>query len=328
MVRELYNKYYDLRDNPKIDCSTFLEYCKHKYTEAWNNCFHGDNADVCYQLNSFRIDYEKNRTSHLAPCPHITLPELPEFKLDPSSNKNGLINDKIGKQLVDEPPETNTLGLTKITTYKYKELRSLILLKYNIPLVYTEDEKRSAMMNILLSFIRYCKENNGHANLILFMNEFLEYYYIKQVNEYEKIYTDCTSNKYAKYYCTLFTICSEDFKKEFSELKKNADKYIKGNKGSIVWSSRENTSMENLISIFRNNPYILHILPAIVALILFSILFYSYKCTDVRYWLRKNILKRTKKNFNIDEEDVVDSTNNNFDSSNFNSKKRIVRLSY
>ncbi|KMZ86472.1 hypothetical protein PVBG_05339 [Plasmodium vivax Brazil I] len=279
MVRELYNKYYDLRDNPKIDCSTFLEYCKHKYTEAWNNCFHGDNADVCYQLNSFRIDYEKNRTSHLAPCPHITLPELPEFKLDPSSNKNGLINDKIGKQLVDEPPETNTLGLTKITTYKVYYF-DLIKLLFTI----VHHEKRSAMMNILLSFIRYCKENNGHANLILFMNEFLEYYYIKQVNEYEKIYTDCTSNKYAKYYCTLFTICSEDFKKEFSELKKNADKYIKGNKGSI--------------------------------------------CTDVRYWLRKNILKRTKKNFNIDEEDVVDSTNNNFDSSNFNSKKRIVRLSY
>ncbi|SBT55435.1 PIR Superfamily Protein [Plasmodium ovale wallikeri] len=328
---EFYKIIHELKGNNNSNCNKFFEQFQKNYTPAWKKCFSGVDVDFCNALERFRKIYEQNKNSILPVCNTEESLRLPQLLPPPSYQSSGGEAQKIGNSLIHGIQNVTISGLPKINASEYSQLHELISQRYNFLLVYNEDEKRSNMLTILQEFFQYCSRNRENSNLLSFYKEFLREYYIKNKDEYDKIYSECyTSSESIKSYCSIYQSFSEQLKKSILSIKKIEKKDLEDEAKILQWFI-SNFSFDSIIlQLEKENNPLSNITPILVGTLVgvLLILFFLYKFSPFGSWLHRKITKSEKTTYNFDEENNQYLFENNSELEMDNKENRKFHLSY
>ncbi|KMZ90582.1 hypothetical protein PVMG_05729 [Plasmodium vivax Mauritania I] len=235
---KLYKKYHEAKGKKYTACIDFLNHWKDEYNTCLKGCYFQGNKRLCEALKKFRDNYETNKSTTKPAC-------------------NG---DKMN-------------SLPDIIWLEHENLKNLILFQYNLLFENDENKKNCTMMEILHGFLQYFNANKSKSEIITFVNEFFTYYYVKNKEDYKKIFEECSTKTNTKEYCTWYNKCNEEISGNLVEVGNNLGTSLEEKVESIRKSSSEYSFMENIMSVIKDHANISTTMPTLISTIV--ILFLS-----------------------------------------------------
>ncbi|CAI7724038.1 PIR protein [Plasmodium vivax] len=324
---KLYKKYHEEKGKKDIKCIDLPNDWKNEYNTCLYKCYLHGNKRLCDAIKRFRDNYETNKSTIKPACNRDERNPLPDITWLELSNFIYPGCKKIGYKLTEDTPYSSATGLSMIT---HEQLKNPITLQYNLLFENDENEKNCTMMKILHGFLQYFNANKSYSEIITFSKEFFKYYYVKNKEDYKKIFAECSTETNIKEYCTWYNKCNEEISGNLADFGNNLGTSLEEKVESIRKSSYEYSFMENIMSLINDHANISTTMPTLICtlLILFLSSFFLYKFTPIGSWLCKKRKKNEKTSRKVRKVKIQDSLENIADFENIYPKNMRIRLKY